>query len=399
MSGWSTSCPAHAFPRATDHIPEMVALAERLEDLGHAYASELGNVYYAVGTFEGYGQLSRNTLDELRAGHRGDIEPDKRDPADFALWKAAGAHRVLRWPTERWGDGFPGWHLECSAMALRYLGERFDIHTGGVDNIFPHHEDEIAQSAPVVGGPPADLWVHGAAPAHGRPEDGQVGGQFPADHGARRRGVRSAGLPLPRPDLALRPDARLLRCVAGRRPLAAWHRCAPASSPSGRHRPMDHGRRRPAVRRRRRRRPTCTASSPADPAGPDRAHAPDRAAQRRGSAHSTIGSSRRSTTTSTSRRRSPSSRAILRSDVPADERRWLVLDADAILGLDLDRVWEPSARRRVPVAARRDRARWSSALPPETHVTTRAPTSSASDIEALGWAVVDGPDGPLVTRL
>ena len=118
-------------------------------------------MYYAVGSFDGYGRLSGNSLDELRAGHRGEVEPDKRDPADFALWKAAGEGRILKWPTARWGEGYPGWHLECSAMAMRYLGDRFDIHTGGIDNVFPHHEDEIAQSAPLVGGPPANHWVHG----------------------------------------------------------------------------------------------------------------------------------------------------------------------------------------------------------------------------------------------
>ncbi len=153
--------PAHVFPRATEHIPEMLALAEALEDAGYAYATPEGNVYYDVGRFEGYGRLSGNTLADLRAGHRGDIEPDKHDPADFALWKAAGPGRLLKWPTARWGDGFPGWHLECSAMAMRYLGPRFDIHTGGIDNVFPHHEDEIAQSTPIVGEVPARHWVHG----------------------------------------------------------------------------------------------------------------------------------------------------------------------------------------------------------------------------------------------
>src|SRR5687767_1899163 len=153
--------PAHEFPRATEHIEDMLRLAERLEDLGHAYLSSAGNLYYSVATFPGYGALSGNTLDELRAGHRGDVETDKRDPADFALWKAADPGRELRWPS-RWGEGFPGWHLECSAMALRHLGPTFDLHTGGEDNVFPHHEDEIAQSAPVVGGNPARLWVHGA---------------------------------------------------------------------------------------------------------------------------------------------------------------------------------------------------------------------------------------------
>ena len=155
--------PAHAFPRATEHVADMVELAERLVERGHAYATLAGNVYYAVSTFPAYGALSGNSLDELRAGHRseGAVEPDKRDPADFALWKAAEPGRELHWPSP-WGEGFPGWHLECSAMALRLLGPTFDVHTGGEDNVFPHHEDEIAQSGPVVGGVPARIWVHGA---------------------------------------------------------------------------------------------------------------------------------------------------------------------------------------------------------------------------------------------
>ncbi|HKG19464.1 MAG TPA: cysteine--tRNA ligase, partial [Candidatus Limnocylindrales bacterium] len=153
--------PAHVFPRATEHIADMVALAEQLVDAGHAYVSEHRNVYYSVASYPEYGRLSGNSLDDLRAGHRGHVEHDKRDPADFALWKAAGEGRQLKWPTPRWGEGFPGWHLECSAMALRHLGPKFDVHTGGIDNVFPHHEDEIAQSAPVVGGPPAKIWTHG----------------------------------------------------------------------------------------------------------------------------------------------------------------------------------------------------------------------------------------------
>jgi cysteinyl-tRNA synthetase len=153
--------PAHVYPRATEHIDDMLALITQLIDSGHAYVTGQGNVYYAVGTFPAYGALSGNSLDELRAGHRGDVESDKRDAADFALWKAAGTARELRWSSP-WGEGFPGWHIECSAMALRHLGPRFDIHTGGEDNVFPHHEDEIAQSGPIVGGTPARLWVHGA---------------------------------------------------------------------------------------------------------------------------------------------------------------------------------------------------------------------------------------------
>jgi cysteinyl-tRNA synthetase len=152
--------PAHVFPRATEHVPEMLDLARRLEASGHAYLSPAGNLYYDVGAFPEYGRLSGNTLDALRAGHRGEVEPDKREAADFALWKAAGEGRLLKWDSP-WGEGFPGWHLECSAMAMRDRGGRFEIHTGGIDNVFPHHEDEIAQSAPVVGGVPARHWVHG----------------------------------------------------------------------------------------------------------------------------------------------------------------------------------------------------------------------------------------------
>ena len=134
----------------------MVELAEALEDAGHAYATRRRQrVLRGRRRSRATGRCPGNTLDDLRAGHRGEVEPDKRDPADFALWKAAGEGASLKWPTPRWGEGFPGWHLECSAMARRYLGDRFDLHTGGIDNVFPHHEDEIAQSAPLVGGPPA----------------------------------------------------------------------------------------------------------------------------------------------------------------------------------------------------------------------------------------------------
>jgi cysteinyl-tRNA synthetase len=153
--------PAHVFPRATEHVADMISIAERLQDLGLAYETDDGTLYYDVSRFPGYGRLSGNTLDQLRAGHRGEPDPHKDDPADFALWKVAEPGRQLTWQAPRWGIGFPGWHLECSAMSLRYLGEQFDVHTGGVDNVFPHHEDEIAQSAPLTGNVPARIWVHG----------------------------------------------------------------------------------------------------------------------------------------------------------------------------------------------------------------------------------------------
>src|SRR5262245_27004237 len=152
---------ADVYPRATDHIPEMIDLTARLIDDGHAYEVG-GNVYYDVRSFPAYGRLSGNTLDALRAGHRQELEkdPNKRDPADFALWKRAGAGRAMKWPSP-WGEGFPGWHIECSAMSMKYLGERFDVHTGGNDLKFPHHDDEIAQSEGAVGHQVVHIWVHG----------------------------------------------------------------------------------------------------------------------------------------------------------------------------------------------------------------------------------------------
>jgi cysteinyl-tRNA synthetase len=152
---------ADLYPLATQHIDEMIALIERLIEKGHAYEVE-GTVYYDVTTFPSYGKLSGNTLDQLRAGHRQEVavDPLKRHPEDFALWKRAGPNRQLRWPSP-WGDGYPGWHIECSAMSMKHLGERFDIHTGGNDNKFPHHEDEIAQSEGAVGHQVVSVWVHG----------------------------------------------------------------------------------------------------------------------------------------------------------------------------------------------------------------------------------------------
>jgi cysteinyl-tRNA synthetase len=151
---------ADMYPKATDHIQDMIDLTRTLIERGHAYVVDNGSVYYDVTTFAGYGKLSGNTLDKLREGHRDlETDPQKRHPADFALWKAAGPGRVMKWPSP-WGEGFPGWHIECSAMSMKYLGERFDIHTGGTDLRFPHHEDEIAQSEGAVGHEVVSIWVH-----------------------------------------------------------------------------------------------------------------------------------------------------------------------------------------------------------------------------------------------
>jgi cysteinyl-tRNA synthetase len=151
--------PAHHYPRATEHVPEMVALIEELLAKGLAYQSG-GQVYFEIASFPRYGILSGNTPEELLAGagNRVEEDPHKRNPLDFCLWKRDPRH-IMQWDSP-WGRGFPGWHIECSAMSRRYLGELFDIHTGGEDNIFPHHECEIAQSSGGTGRIFARYWLH-----------------------------------------------------------------------------------------------------------------------------------------------------------------------------------------------------------------------------------------------
>jgi cysteinyl-tRNA synthetase len=151
--------PADVMPKATDHIAEMLTMIETLVDKGLAYRVD-GTVYYDVSAFPAYGRLSGQRVEATQAGTRVEVETDKRDPADFALWKAADPGRLMHWPSP-WGEGFPGWHIECSAMGIKYLGERFDIHTGGIDLKFPHHEDEIAQSDGALGHQVISLWMHG----------------------------------------------------------------------------------------------------------------------------------------------------------------------------------------------------------------------------------------------
>ena len=151
---------ADGYPRATDHIAEMIELTRVLIEKGHAYEVD-GNVYFDVSSFPGYGTLSGNTLDKLQPGHRQlETDPTKRHHADFALWKRAGANRLMKWDSP-WGEGFPGWHIECSAMSMKYLGERFDVHTGGADLKFPHHEDERAQSDAATDHEVVSIWVYG----------------------------------------------------------------------------------------------------------------------------------------------------------------------------------------------------------------------------------------------
>ena len=145
-------------PRASGHIPEMIEMIKTLIEKGHAYEAN-GSVYFDVAKYPEYGKLSNRRVEEQEAGARVEIVQGKRHPADFALWKKAEGGHILRWPSP-WGEGFPGWHIECSAMSMRYLGETFDLHGAGMDNLFPHNEDEVAQSECANGKPFARYWLH-----------------------------------------------------------------------------------------------------------------------------------------------------------------------------------------------------------------------------------------------
>lgn len=147
--------------KATEHVPQMIALIARLEQAGAAYVAG-GNVYFDVSKDEDYGKLAGLNLEALKAGARIEVDSNKRNPLDFALWftKSKFENQELQWDSP-WGRGYPGWHIECSAMAIHYLGEQFDIHCGGIDHIPVHHTNEIAQSETATGKPFASIWMHG----------------------------------------------------------------------------------------------------------------------------------------------------------------------------------------------------------------------------------------------
>ncbi len=153
--------PAEVYPAATDHIPEMIALVEKLMAKGVAYQSDDKSVYFKVREFPGYGKLAHIDFDNQRTGLRcAADEYDKENVGDFALWKAwEPSDGPVGWDSP-WGRGRPGWHIECSAMSMKYLGETFDLHTGGIDNLFPHHENEIAQAEAATGKPFVKTWMH-----------------------------------------------------------------------------------------------------------------------------------------------------------------------------------------------------------------------------------------------
>jgi cysteinyl-tRNA synthetase len=149
----------HVVCKATEHIPEMIDLVQRLEANGYTYEISDG-VYFDVSRFPNYGRLSGQTLDDLRAGARVEVNPEKHHPVDFALWRKATPAHIMQWDSP-WGRGFPGWHIECSAMSMKYLGETLDVHTGGEDHIATHHPNEIAQSEAATGKPFVNVWMHG----------------------------------------------------------------------------------------------------------------------------------------------------------------------------------------------------------------------------------------------
>ena len=149
--------PADIYPKATEHMHDIIKMIEKLEDEGYAYNVN-GNVFYNVGKFRGYGKLSGKKIDELESGARVEVNEEKQNPLDFSLWKKAKEGEPY-WES-RWGKGRPGWHIECSAMSCKHLGEYFDIHAGGNDLIFPHHENEIAQSEAANGKPFVKYWMH-----------------------------------------------------------------------------------------------------------------------------------------------------------------------------------------------------------------------------------------------
>lgn len=145
--------------KATDHINDMIDFVVGLDKKGYAYEISDG-IYFDISRFPGYGKLSGANLNEQKAGARVEVNPEKRGPADFALWKKAPKEHIMQWPSP-WGMGYPGWHIECSTMSRKYLGDYFDIHTGGVDHIPVHHENEIAQSEALLGKPAVKYWMHG----------------------------------------------------------------------------------------------------------------------------------------------------------------------------------------------------------------------------------------------
>ena len=176
--------PADKYPRVSGHIPEIIEMVQVLIDKGYAYVLN-GDVYYEVAKFQDYGKLSSRNLEEMRAGARVEVNESKKDPMDFALWKAAKPGEIS-WDSP-WGSGRPGWHIECSAMSIKYLGAGFDMHGGGEDLVFPHHENEIAQSEAYLGATFAKYWLHNAFVTVSGERMGKSVGNFSTIHDVMER--------------------------------------------------------------------------------------------------------------------------------------------------------------------------------------------------------------------
>ena len=341
--------PADHYPRATQFVPHMIELVRALEAAGLTYIVD-GNVFYDVAKRGDYPKLSHNTLDALQAGYRIEPDPNKHHAADFLLWKAGGPRRLQIWDSP-WGPGFPGWHLECSAMSLDYFPSGFDIHTGGIDLVFPHHEDEIAQSEPVMGGQVVNYWVHG---------------EFLEMSG--RKMAKSTGNVVRVADLqASGHDPLAFRFLA----MTAKYRAKLSFSEEvleGAERGLN------SIRLRASRLPAPTA--PADGEGAEFAER-FRNALRDDLDLPLVSSLLQE---------------LLRSGVPDGQKRWLLEDWDRVLQLDITRA-PARSEEEAPAAAqalalRRDAARaarqWAEA------------DALRTQLEEMGWGVEDTPEG---TRL
>jgi cysteinyl-tRNA synthetase len=346
---------------------------------------------------------------------RGEVESDKRDPADFALWKAAGPEsgRDMRWPS-RWGEGFPGWHLECSAMALRHLGPTFDVHTGGEDNVFPHHEDEIAQSAPIAGGPPARIWIHGAHLLMSGRKMSKSAGNFQritelAEGGVDPLAFRYLCLTARYAKQLNFSESSIAGAAAGLASLRAELGAlgpAPSDGPWAPPAVLEAGASpdRPAGRADGVAGHGTSGSSAGDGGGSgfqllDRAGAPAAPLSNPGRAiHDRfVAAIDDDLDTPTALR---IARETLRSDLPADERRWLVLDMDVVLGLDLHRSVagteaSAAAPAELPIGALELVAARTAARAAHDWSTA---DRLREELRGLGVDVIDRPDGGSETR-
>jgi cysteinyl-tRNA synthetase len=347
--------PVDVYPKATEHIGEMIELTQHLLDNGLAYAAD-GTIYFDVSAFPGYGKLSGQRLEQLRAGHRVEVEADKRDPEDFALWKKAEANRLLKWPSP-WGDGFPGWHIECSAMSLKHIGEYVDIHTGGIDNKFPHHEDEIAQSEGALGHRVVSIWMHGEFLTLDDAKMAKSAGNI----------IRVADLP----QKGFEPlDFRYLALTAHYRSKLDFTQDAMQAAASG-------------LRRLRR------AAAIGTDAGPPE---PDLSAEPMASYRARFAEAI-ADDLGTPRALAIAHEVAAADDLSPEQRRALLLDFDRVLGLDLDVTAEPESAALREVASEL-LARRAAARAAHDYVTSDA---LREELAEMGIEVRDTPDGQVTT--